>query len=96
MSKSQKGLHSHKKHSRLFREKEALLRQLVKQQGFDSQGLVEPITRRKSDLPAPPSFSQERLWFLDQLEPGKTPYQLVDNQLSPIPVLDISRVGHDG
>lgn len=32
----------------------------------------------------------------DQLEAGETPYQFVDNKLSPIPVLDISRVGHDG
>ncbi len=32
----------------------------------------------------------------DQFETRKTPYQFVDNQLCPIPVLDIGRVDHDG
>src|SRR5713226_2349554 len=34
------------------------------------------IPRRRSRKEAPPSFGQERLWFLDQLEPGSTVYNV--------------------
>jgi len=34
------------------------------------------ITPRDPNLPVPMSFSQERLWFLDRLEPGQTAYSM--------------------
>ena len=45
--------------------------------GADLQAWT-PIPRRRSGIELPLSFAQERLWFLDQLAPGSTTYNLPD------------------
>ena len=64
--------------STLFETKTvAALAALIKQAKEDELGLlapaIEPISRTQS---LPLSFSQQRLWFLDQLEPGNLFYNM--------------------
>ncbi len=55
--------------------KRSLLSLLIKKEGIGTRA-AEPITRRSDDGPQPLSFAQQRLWFLDQLEPGSPLYNL--------------------
>ena len=45
-----------------------------------SRGEPSSIPRRTSNEAIPPSFAQQRIWFLDQFEPGN-PFYNVDNAL---------------
>src|SRR5690348_9129516 len=57
-------------------EKRALLeRHLASKKRLSAPGQIAPPTRPESG-PIPLSFAQQRLWFLEQLEPGLPFYNL--------------------
>ncbi|HTQ80772.1 MAG TPA: condensation domain-containing protein, partial [Thermoanaerobaculia bacterium] len=72
----------------LSAEQQELLAALLAEEGIDlaeepalvpgnGQGkAVPPLTRRPREGEPPLSFAQERLWFLDQLEPGSAQYNI--------------------
>ena len=59
----------------LSAKKRAILEALLRQQGI-GEAKVERIPRRTESGPAPLSFAQQRIWFLDQLEPDSPLYNI--------------------
>src|SRR5215212_1660326 len=53
----------------------ALLSRFLKGDGIDRSGM-QAIPRRDRQHSSPLSFSQQRIWFLDQLEPGLAVYHM--------------------
>jgi amino acid adenylation domain-containing protein len=62
----------------LSEEKRQLLEKLLKKGGIENQRPDATIARVERANPLPLSFAQQRLWFLDQLEPGNGFYNLSD------------------
>src|SRR5689334_8406011 len=65
--------------SALTPEQRALFDARLKQKGLRTQATaVQPIPRRQESDSAtcPASIDQERLWFIDQLQPGNTAYNI--------------------
>jgi amino acid adenylation domain-containing protein len=70
-----KGMLTEKLRSQIDERKAELLA-FLRDQAFPSSFGLPPIPRRVSKDSAPLSFAQERLWFLEQLEPGSAVYNL--------------------
>ena len=62
--------------AKLSPKKQELLSRLFEKEQLDFARVV--ITPRKSSASVPLSFAQQRLWFLDQLEPDSTAYNIPD------------------
>jgi len=61
--------------SRMYRAKQALLDKMIRENGKGLSSQTANLKRQKQESP-PLSFSQQRLWFLDQLEPGSSAYNM--------------------
>ncbi|MEK6284062.1 MAG: hypothetical protein AABN95_27315, partial [Acidobacteriota bacterium] len=59
---------SHKDSFNLSSNKRALLEALLLEGRLDSSSAVKLIKRSSQQVPL--SYAQERLWFLDQFQPG--------------------------
>src|SRR5438094_649689 len=79
---------SSKRSSKLSPERLALLELLLEEEGVSSSPAPK-IPRRREANAYPLSFAQERLWFLDQLQPGNLAYNL-PNALRLIGSLDVA------
>ena len=56
-------------------KRRALLKALLQEEGVSSSS-TPTISRRNADEPVPLSFAQQRLWFLDQFQPGSPVYNI--------------------
>ncbi|HSK79449.1 MAG TPA: amino acid adenylation domain-containing protein [Thermoanaerobaculia bacterium] len=58
-------------------KRKLLLEKLLRKKGVET-GTRPAIARRPGSGPAPLSFGQQRLWFLHQLQPGDTAYNITE------------------
>jgi amino acid adenylation domain-containing protein len=63
-------------HERLAHLSPAKRRLLLKMRREQAEADPRRIPRRAPGAPAPLSFAQQRLWFIDQLQPGSTAYNV--------------------
>nr|QEO74872.1 condensation domain-containing protein [uncultured bacterium] len=70
-------------------QRRRLLDLLLQQEPAGSVSTSAPIPRRTVDHDLPLSFAQQRLWFLEQLDPGNTGY-VMDTALNLSGMLDVS------
>jgi surfactin family lipopeptide synthetase A len=62
--------------AQLSSARKALLEQWLQGKAARSSSAQAAIPRRANDQPAPLSFPQQRLWFVDQLDPGSAVYNM--------------------
>ncbi|MBA3533185.1 MAG: amino acid adenylation domain-containing protein, partial [Ardenticatenales bacterium] len=60
----------------LSAKKQALLEKMLRRAVEEPAAQAPTIPQRPTDTPIPLSFSQEQLWFLDQLAPGMATYNM--------------------